>query len=341
MDTTLNPEISVILPVYNCRQYIEESVFSIINQTFTDFECIIIDDCSTDGTFEYLQTLTDKRIRLIRKTQNTGYTVSLNMGLEMTTGKYIARMDGDDISLTDRFEKQVAFMEINPDVVVCGGGYIAIGSDFKFIPKTSFEDIISDLISVSPFAHPTVFIRNSILKINNIQYDPDYEPAEDYKLWTVLSEYGKLANLSDVLLRYRIHENQTSSLRGKTQLEIGKKISSEFIKNISNGNVDSDLFSNPVLNTYKNYKRYEDVETDLKTVLKKRGIVISDKFFADRKRHYLKKGLTQDGYSIPRAIKTIRLFFVNINLLGSSFVFKYILKSLVFWKASNEMSNQE
>lgn len=334
MDTPLIPEISVIMPVYNCRQYIEESVSSIINQTFTGFEFIIIDDCSTDGTFEYLKTLTDQRIKLIRKPQNTGYTVSLNMGLEMATGKYIARMDGDDISFTDRFEKQVDFMDRNPDVVVCGGGYVAIGSNFKFVPKISYEDIISDLMSVSPFAHPTVFIRNSILKLHKIQYNTRYEPAEDYQLWTILAEYGKLANLNDIILYYRIHQNQTSNLRGKTQLEIGKLISSEYIKSLSNGNIDADRFSNPKILTAEDLKKYETIESDIRSALSKRGIRINDKFFLERKAQYLKEGLTQQGYSILQAIKDLKLIYTNKMLLGSNFIFKYLVKSLMFWKAS-------
>jgi glycosyltransferase involved in cell wall biosynthesis len=333
------PEISVIMPVYNCRQYIEESVTSIIEQSFGDFEFIIIDDCSNDGTYEYLGSLTDPRIRLIRKSQNTGYTESLNMGLKMASGKYIARMDGDDISLTDRFEKQIAFMNRNPDVVVCGGGYVAIGSDFKFVPKISYEDIMSDLMSVSPFAHPTVFIRNSILKINNIQYSPECEPAEDYKLWTVLSGYGKLANLRDTLLNYRIHQNQTSNLRGKTQLETGRKISSEFIKRITNDNPDSDLFCNPELNSYEDLRNYEKVEGVLRSALSKRGININDKFFTDRKRQYLRKGLSQSGYSIRHIMKVLKLLIQKRALLGSSFVIKYIVKSLMFWRDSVKIKN--
>ena len=230
MDKNIDPKISVLMPVYNCREYIEESLKSIINQTFKDFEFIIIDDCSTDGTFEYLTSVTDPRIKLIRKSKNTGYTVSLNMGLKIAKGKYIARMDGDDISVSDRFAKQVAFMDVNPDVIVCGGGYEAIGSDFKFIPKTSNEDIVLDLMSFSPFAHPTAFMRNIILKENNIQYDTQYEPCEDYKLWTILSEYGKLANLNDILLYYRIHQNQTSIVRANAQIEITKLIAFEYVK---------------------------------------------------------------------------------------------------------------
>jgi glycosyltransferase involved in cell wall biosynthesis len=220
VDKNIAPKISVLMPVYNCRLYIEDSVSSILKQTVSDFEFIIIDDCSNDGTFEYLKSLTDRRITVVRKPKNTGYTVSLNMGLQLAKGNYVARMDGDDISLPDRFEMQVEFMDKNPDVAVCGGGYRVIGSDIEFIPKLSNDEMVLDLLSLTPIAHPTAFLRNNILKKNNIQYSPEYEPAEDYKLWTVLSNYGKLANIKDIILLYRKHPNQTSSLRGVTQLRI-------------------------------------------------------------------------------------------------------------------------
>ena len=124
----MNPTVSVLMPVYNCADFIESSVESILLQTFSDFEFLIIDDFSTDGTYEYLQSLTDSRIKLIRKSKNTGYAISLNIGLNNARGKYIARMDADDISLPERFARQVSFMDNQPEVVVCGSWYENIGN---------------------------------------------------------------------------------------------------------------------------------------------------------------------------------------------------------------------
>ena len=332
MDKNIIPKISVLMPVYNCRQYIEESVNSILNQTFSDFEFIIIDDCSTDGTFEYLKSLTDPRITLLRKPQNTGYTISLNMGLKIAKGKYIARMDGDDISLSDRFAKQVSFMDANPDIIVCGGGYEAIGSDFKFIPKTSNEDIVLDLMSFSPFAHPTVFLRNIILKENNIQYDTQYEPCEDYKLWITLSEYGKLANLCDILLYYRIHQNQTSIVRVNAQIEITKLIAFEYIKKLSKGNENTNLFYQGKLETSEDLKKYENVEANIKSTLKERGILANNKFFLERKGQHLIQSFEHGRYSILQAMKDIKLMFSYRSLLSNNFIIKYLVKSLLYWK---------
>jgi len=316
------------MPVYNCRQYIEESVNSILNQTYTDFEFIIIDDCSTDGTFEYLSSLADSRINLIRKPKNSGYTISLNMGLEIAKGEYVARMDGDDISLSDRFAKQVNFMDNNQDVVVCGGAYEIIGSKWKFVPKCTNDEIIFDMMSVSVIAHPTAFFRNSILKENNITYNKDYEPAEDYKMWTLLSEYGKLANLNDVLLYYRMHPNQTSSLRAKSQNEISKLISLEFVKNLSKGNENINVFFK--LNSVDDLVKYESVEANILDTLKERGIRTNTKLFLERKQQILVQSLTENKYSLTLAKKKYKFILKSRPMLGYSFICKYFLRCIKY-----------
>ncbi len=206
----MTPKISVIMPVYNCVDYIGESVESILSQTFTDFELLIIDDHSTDGTYKYLQGLTDSRIRLIRKPQNTGYAKSLNIGLDMAKGEYIARMDGDDISLPERFAKQVFFMDNNPGVVVSGTAYKILGTDTIIKMPLTYEEAKVVSIMQVPVAHPTVIMRRSVLNKYHLLYNEELEPAEDYDLWTRILEIGRIENLRDVLLLYRRHTAQES-----------------------------------------------------------------------------------------------------------------------------------
>jgi glycosyltransferase involved in cell wall biosynthesis len=330
VDKNLAPKISVLMPVFNCRQYIEESANSILNQTFTDFEFLIIDDCSTDGTFEYLKTLDDPRITLIRKPKNTGITISLNIGLQMATGEYIARMDGDDISLPDRFAKQVAFMDENQDVIVCGGSYQIIGSDYRFAPNTSNDDIVLDLMSHTPIAHPTVFLRTRTLKKNYIQYDLNYETAEDYKLWTVLSEYGKLANLNDVLLYYRVHQNQITRQRTETQLVMVALIAFEYICNLSRNNEYTEHFYKAKINTAEDLKKYDIVEDAVKSTLVERKVRINNIFFRERKSQGLRQSLTYDRYSIKQAIRDLELIIRGRKFLTNKFIVKYLVKSLGF-----------
>lgn len=204
------PRVSVLMPVYNCEAYIRESVESILSQTFTNFEFLIIDDYSQDGTYEYLQTLTDPRIKLIRKPANSGYAKSLNMGLDMARGEYIARMDGDDIALPERFAKQVTFMDQHLGVVVAGTCYKVLGTDAVVQMPLSFEAAKMVALMQVPVAHPTVFMRRSVLVKNQLRYDEKLEPTEDYDLWTRVMENGRIENLPDVLLLYRRHSEQES-----------------------------------------------------------------------------------------------------------------------------------
>lgn len=336
MDKNIKPKISVLLPAYNCRSYIEESVESILNQTFKDFEFIIIDDKSTDGTLEYLESLTDERVIIVKKPKNTGYTMSLNIGLLMARGKYIARMDGDDISLPDRFEKQVKLMDSNPNVILCGGRYQVIGSDLKFIPKTLNDDLIVDLIENSPIAHPTVFLRKDVLNNNKIMYDSEYEPAEDYKMWTLISEYGEMVNLPDILLLYRIHPNQTTNLRNITQRAKAKIVSFEYIKMLSKNNIYADYFCNKKLQCDEDVVKYDNVECAIKLTLRERDIRFNEGFFLERKKKYLQQSLYHGRYSIHQVIKDARFIFEYYHYLGNIYIIKHFYKSLIFWKSPSK-----
>jgi glycosyltransferase involved in cell wall biosynthesis len=214
-----NPKITVLMPVYNCELYIKEAVESVLNQTYADFEFLIIDDASSDETVSILKLYTDARIQLIVKSINSGYTNSLNMGLQLARGKYIARMDGDDISLPERFEKQMAFLETNPDFVLCGSLFKVIGSDvIKKLPE-HYEEIKLGLLRGNCIAHPSVMMRKQILDEFSIVYDVSKEPAEDFDLWVRLLSLGKLHNLQEVLLNYRVHTTQVSQQRALTQIQ--------------------------------------------------------------------------------------------------------------------------
>lgn len=218
------PLVSVLMPVYNCEKYVLEAVESILQQTYPNFELLVIDDCSIDATVDKIKSLNDDRIQLIVKPRNSGYTNSLNFGLQIAKGKYIARMDGDDISLPTRFEKQVAFLETNEDVVVCGTNFSIIDTNNLVKFPESHEDIKVGLLEECKIGHPTVMLRKSILELHQISYDKLMEPAEDYDLWVRLLVFGKLYNLQESLLQYRVHDMQVSSVRRKQQADTTKAI---------------------------------------------------------------------------------------------------------------------
>lgn len=213
---TATPLISVIMPVYNCQQYVYEAVQSILNQTYAGFELIIIDDCSTDDTVKIISSISDSRIRLIVKEVNSGYTDSLNLAIGLAKGDFIARMDGDDISMPRRFEIQLGALAQNPNVILCGGAIKIIGSDRILRHPEQHDDIKLKLCFSNSLFHPTVMARKEILLQN--PYDKNFEPAEDYDLWTKLAFKGELLNVGEILLHYRVHPHQVSNSKSEVQL---------------------------------------------------------------------------------------------------------------------------
>jgi glycosyltransferase involved in cell wall biosynthesis len=209
------PQISVLLPVYNCENYIKDCIDSVLNQTFSDFELLIIDDKSTDNTVKIIQQFNDDRIKLTIKEKNSGYTNSLNWGIDQAKGKYIARMDGDDICMPNRFERQFYFLESNPDVLLCGTSIQLIGSIIEHRQPPTHEDILIKLCFETCFFHPTIMGRKQVFIEN--KYNSSFEPAEDYELWTRLAFKGKLANISEILLEYRVHSHQVSKTKSNIQ----------------------------------------------------------------------------------------------------------------------------
>jgi glycosyltransferase involved in cell wall biosynthesis len=235
------PFISVLMPVYNCENYVFEAVESILQQTYIHFELLIIDDCSTDDTLRICKSFEDERIVIIEKEKNTGYTNSLNYGLKISKGKYIARMDGDDISLPTRFEKQVAFLQKSKDSEACGSSIQIINSIKILKHPSSYDDIKVKLCFSNSFYHPTMMFRREVLLENN--YDKNFEPAEDYDLWTKLIFKIKMVNIDEVLLKYRVHENQISNYKQDIQLKIATISQMRMFQILFNKKIiDSELF---------------------------------------------------------------------------------------------------
>jgi len=218
------PKITVLMPVYNCEKYLREAIESILNQTFPDFELLIINDGSADKSVEIIESYNDPRIRLIHNEQNQGLIATLNKGLDLCTGEYIARMDADDISLPTRLEKQVKFLESNPDIAICGALIKTFGnvnsSIFRY--PEDHESIKSTLIFKNSIAHPSIMMKKSAIK--GLYFDPSFKHAEDYELWIRASKYLKLFNIQEVLLLYRMHTEQVSQHHQEEQCASSGKI---------------------------------------------------------------------------------------------------------------------
>jgi glycosyltransferase involved in cell wall biosynthesis len=204
-------KISVLLPVYNAESYLQEAIDSILSQSFTDFEFIIIDDGSTDNSENIILSYNDTRIKYVKNAENLKLIATLNKGLTLCRGKYIARMDSDDIALPDRLKVQYEFMEKNPDVGVCGANIEAFyqenGRKLKVWFPESDSEIRAYTYFQAAFCHPTVMLRKSVLEENNLNYPKDYYRAEDYALWVEMLRYTKAYNIQSTQLKYRKHNS--------------------------------------------------------------------------------------------------------------------------------------
>jgi len=219
--------ISVILPAYNAELYLNEAIDSVLAQTFTDFELIVLNDGSTDKTEEIILAYEDERIVYIKNEQNLGLIGTLNKGMDLAKGKYIARMDADDICFPQRFAKQVDFLEKNQEYIICGTAayrfYDHISDGKAFNPPLNDENIRVRLFFNSAFIHPSVMFRTDAVRKHHLRFSYDYKYAEDYFFWIDLLKYGKGFNLKEKLLYYRVVETSQTAV-GNSNVEKRKEI---------------------------------------------------------------------------------------------------------------------
>jgi glycosyltransferase involved in cell wall biosynthesis len=219
------PKITVLMPVYNGAPYLNEAMESILQQSFTDFEFLIINDGSTDASVRIINSYTDHRIRLIENPRNIGLVYTLNRGIDLAKGEFLARMDCDDISLPERLAKQLTFMERHLEVGACGSWveYFMGGQLVLQLPINDAE-IKRALPLYNPMAHPAVMIRTAIIRSSQLYYDPEYKDVEDYEFWTRLATITCFANLPEILLKYRIHPEQIGRRHSGKQAEAVEKL---------------------------------------------------------------------------------------------------------------------
>lgn len=227
------PLISVVLPAYNAEKYIREAILSILSQSFTNFELIVINDGSTDRTQIILEKIQkqDSRIILISR-KNKGLVLSLNEGIDQARGRWIARMDADDIALPDRFYRQLQWLEeTGADII--GSWAKCFGSDERIIERSQSDAAIKmELLFNSPFVHPTVMMKTVLAR--SLRYRIAWEKCEDYDFWERAARANlRMANVPEVLLLYRVHESQISTESSLLQLQRAQKVRLRYWKFIS------------------------------------------------------------------------------------------------------------
>jgi len=259
-------KVSVIMSVFNYDEYLKEAIDSVLNQTFIDFEFIIIDDGSTDKTSKIIKSYKDRRIKVIQNIENIGIAKSINKGLEIAKGEYIARMDADDICLPIRLQVQVAYLDCHPEVGLCCSNMSIIDKSGRIANKTYWPPLKApiewSMLWYNPIAQSTVMMRKDVLEQNHLRYKDIY--AEDFDLWCRMALETRIVRLDEVYLQYRIHDdsayqsNQTKSNKqfNKSRIEYSKILSE--IEPLESMDLNLLLKLREGINRLKKYNNLED-----------------------------------------------------------------------------------
>ena len=268
------------MPVYKTASYLREAMDSILSQTFTDFELIILNDCSPDNADEILDTYTDSRIVRYKGEKNVGLSNILNVGIGMARGEYIARMDSDDLSTPDRLQIQLDYLEAHPEIDLASAGMQLFGAkDEVWIREQNPEKVKIEALFHSPILHASSMWRRMRFEENGLRFRQEMVPSEDYDLWTRAMVKGlKLVNLRQVLYKYRIHPAQATtrtdltaekdrivqqnyllaalpSLSGHNREAFPDKLFPVFLANVKSGFFDRILLAQRLYKMYKAGKR--------------------------------------------------------------------------------------
>lgn len=213
------PKVSVLMPVYNGEDFIAQAISSVLSQSFRDFELVVIDDGSVDKSAEIVASYDDKRVRYFSNSINLGLSSTRNRAIELSSGEYLAWLDCDDISLPDRLLKQVAFLDENRNVGLCGTWVKTIGVSPEQVWRYPFDSdfVRGRMLFDDPVATSSAMVRRFCLESSELYFDKRFPPAEDYDLWERISSSNIVCNIPKILTLYRMHPNQISKIKSEQQ----------------------------------------------------------------------------------------------------------------------------
>jgi glycosyltransferase involved in cell wall biosynthesis len=229
------PELSIVMPFYNTEKYIGDAVQSLLAQTYDNFELIMVDDASTDGSMRVVKTFNDSRIKLLKNEINRGIVFSRNQGMKAAVGRFIAPFDSDDLARTDKFEKQIRFLKSNPDFGMVGSWARLIDEDGNLLKKTwkltqPPARIPAFLLFKNLFVQSAVVMKREVVPDNF--YEDGFDLVEDYKMWTDISRIKKTCNYPDYLMFYRVHQSSSTNKTGNKLLAQDARIYKYLFKSL-------------------------------------------------------------------------------------------------------------
>lgn len=311
----MNPKISVIMPVYNAELYIGEAIESILNQTFSDFELIILNDNSTDSSLEIIKNYTgqDNRIIVVDKQKNVGPALLRNEGFDCANGEFIALMDADDIANKLRFEKQIAVFNSNSEIGVCGTWYTMFGTnieDYIFKQDEFHNEIKVKMLYECCIGNPTAMIRKQYL--TDFRYNPEMVPIEDYDLWTRLIKITKFYNIQESLLMYRWHDTNITKSKKENSDKMHRIVWLNQLKEfgIHKNKNELDSFLNTIY-----YRKKQPAFEILKIIENKRHLISQNR---NIKKYDFELFENQINYTLKQTIKR----GLNYNLKDLKTIYK-------------------
>lgn len=303
---TGSPRVTVLMAVHNGECYLQDAIGSILGQTFADFEFLVIDDGSTDGSAAIVEAFGDPRVRLVKNGENRGLAASLNRGLELACGEFVARMDADDLSLPLRLARQVAFLDRHPAVGVCGSWIRYLGeTEGKVVRYPADPEVIRAGLLFDPMvAHPSVMLRREPFLRHGLRYDTAFRRSQDYELWARAAHAISFSNVPEVLLLYRSHPSQSRALHRGDQEDAAGRVRRSLLSALGIEPTEEEFAVHQALSTcricgdrtlFARADRWLCLLREANMARRVYDVLALDQVLAGRWLTFLKKGVAETG----------------------------------------------
>ena len=340
-----SPLISVVMPVFNSEQYLDKSIKSVLEQTYDNFELLIINDGSTDNSNSIIKKYQsqDKRITILTQ-ENKGITKSLNNGIKHSKGSFIARMDADDICDSKRFEFQIEYLEKNPNIDIVGSMVSKISEKGEVIQSLNdlpLEDyqIKWHLIFGTPLIHPALMIRKCVF-INNGYYSDRLNFAQDIEFWRRTSRHVRFYNLPKILFKLRIHNQSTSSMFQNEQNNVREKSLVYYINSLTGMNYNKKKIASLIKMTKNGLHNFSQFNFFVNILCRLRIVFLNKKCQSELEKKYINECLS--SLFMQSSLNTIRQnIFISILLIFSSILINYriIFYKKTYWHLKQKLYN--